>query len=248
MQVLKAVSDKRAPLFVEHVTQAAQGPDVDNPPLERAAKALIAAELCPRSLVRLDVTSTAITLAKWLRLVHLLPLMPLEHLSAALPLGPARRERSIEFEVKVPKVWSSEGGGAGNPPPCAEDIEALAEAAAAGGLRRLRMLDLLNSQLDAPCMAALGRLLAAVSPTLVSLNLHSSLRLYKLTDHGCCDVLVCDALRTLQRLQVLLRYRILRATFNHVPGRETCFKLHEYLGLNFSMPVHASHASVTWCW
>lgn len=202
--MLKAIADKRAPLFVEHIQQAALSRTPDNPAADRGTAALIAAELIPRSLLRLELSS-GVTLTQWLRLTHLLHLMPLEHLAAVLPLAGARRERSIEFEVRAREVWTSGPAGAGgsNPPQCADDIDALAEAAVTGGLRRLRSLDLLSSQLDAPCMAALGRLLARVSPTLISLNLHCSLRLYKLTEGGCCDVLVCDALRTLQRLQVL---------------------------------------------
>lgn len=200
MQVLKAIADKRAPLFVEHLSAAAASRTAEGPAADRAAKALLAAELTPRSLLRLDL-SAGLSLPQWLRMAHLLHVMPLEHLAITLPLAAARRERSIEFEVRAREVWSA--SGAGNPPHCSDDIDALAEAAFAGGLKRLRALDLLNSQLDAPCMGALGRLLAATSPTLVSLNLHCSLRLYKLTEYGCCDVLVCDALRTLQRLQVL---------------------------------------------
>lgn len=165
----------------------------------RAAAALIAAELCPRSLLCLDL-SADVTLPLWIRTSHLLHLMPLEHLSVSLPLATARRERSIQFELKVHSAWCS---GDCSAPPYTDDIAALAEAAAAGGLQRLKHLDLLGSQLDAPCMAPLGQLFAAVASTLVSVNLHGSLRLYKLTEHGCCDVLVCDALRPLQRLQAL---------------------------------------------
>ena len=199
-QVLKAIANKRAPLFVEHIQHAALSPS-DNSTAGRGNSALIAVEMTPRSLLRLDLSS-GVTLKQWLRITLLLHRMPLEHLAVVLPLASARRERSIKFELRTREVWTSGPAGA-NPPLCADDIDSLAEAAVTGGLRRLRSFDLLHSQLDAPCMAALGRLLAGVSPTLISLNLHCSLRLYKLTENGCCDVLVCDALRTLKRLQVL---------------------------------------------
>eukprot|EP00892_Ulva_mutabilis_P005518 jgi/Ulvmu1/3338/UM155_0021.1 len=242
-KVLKAIADVRAPLFIDHIARAAQAHPADPP--ARAVPALLAVELCPRSLLRLDL-STDLTLSLWLRVSHLLYLMPLEHLSVSLPLASARRERSIQFELKVNEVWTS--GDASGPPACSDDIAALAEAAASGGLGRLKHLDLLTSQLDAPCMAALGQLFAAVSPTLASLNLHGSLRLYKLTEQGCCDVLVCDALRPLQRLQALCVTGLMMPGMQMAGGPDGLQHLVPYSELPelavivFDAPAPAGHA------
>lgn len=199
MQVLNAIAAIRAPLFVEHIQRATLAHPGDRTS-NHSVMAHLATQLCPRSLVRLELPPD-ISYDQWNRVVHLLHIMPLEHFTATLPLASARRERSIPFELKEAEVWRS--GDVVQPAPCAEDIAGLAVAAVAGGLLRLKHLNILGSQLDAPCMAPLGQVLVSTAATLLSLNLHGSLRLYKLTEHGCADILVRDALRPLQRLQVL---------------------------------------------
>eukprot|EP00892_Ulva_mutabilis_P005522 jgi/Ulvmu1/3341/UM155_0024.1 len=97
-------------------------------------------------------------------------------------------------------------------------------------------------------MAALGQLFAAVSPTLASLNLHGSLRLYKLTEQGCCDVLVCDALRPLQRLQALCVTGLMMPGMQMAGGPDGLQHLVPYSELPelavivFDAPAPAGHA------